>query len=82
MSLNTEYAKANVYEGKFIDYLGMLFNYSIPGQVSISMGNMINQFLVDIGVSDDARAESPAGNLFNIDNDAELLNQNDEKFLH
>jgi len=29
-------------------------------------------------VSDDARAESPAANyLFNIDNDAELLNQND-----
>ena len=83
MGLNTEYAKANVYEGKVIDYLGMLFNYSIPGQLSISMGNMINQFLVDIGVSDDARAESPAANyLFNIDNDAELLNQNDKELLH
>jgi len=37
----------------------MLFNYSIPGQVSISMGNMITEFLAEVGVGDDARAESP-----------------------
>ena len=47
------------------------------------MGNMINEFLVDICVSDDARAESPAANyLFNIDDDVELLNKNDREFLH
>ena len=52
MGLNTEYAKVNVYDGQVIDNLGMLFNYSIPGQVSICMGNMINEFLVDVGVCD------------------------------
>ena len=39
------------------------------------MENMIAEFLAEVGVGDDARAESPAANyLFNIDEDAEFLN--------
>ena len=40
----------------------MIFHFIIPGEVSISMGNMINEFLAGAGVGDDARAELPAVN--------------------
>ena len=52
--LNNEHSKANVYDGHSIDYLDMIFNSIVPGEVSISMGNMINEFLADVGVGDDA----------------------------
>ena len=56
-------------------FIGMLFRFSVPGQVYISMGNTISEFLAEVNVGDDARAESPAVNyLFNIDDDAQLLN--------
>ena len=42
---NLEYSKANVYGTLTMDYLGMLFNFSIPGQVSISMGKIVQEFL-------------------------------------
>ena len=35
----------------------MIFNFIVPGEVSISMGNTINEFLACVGVGDDARAE-------------------------
>jgi hypothetical protein len=35
--LNSNYTKANVCEGSVLDYLGMIFDYSIPGEVTISM---------------------------------------------
>ena len=44
--LNTDYSKANVYEGPVIDYLGMLFDFILPGEVSISMGNMVAELIV------------------------------------
>jgi hypothetical protein len=81
--LNMEYSKANVYDGETLDYLGMMFNFSIPGEVSITMGNMITEFLNEVGVCDDARAESPAANyLYNVDNNEELLSKSDKDHLH
>jgi len=78
--LNNEYSKANVYDGHSIDYLGMIFNFIVPDEVSISMGNMINEFLTDVGVGDDARVESPAANyLYIIDDKGELLNISDKE---
>ena len=58
--MNSDYSKANVYEGPIIDYLGMLYDFSLPSEVSISMGNMIHEFLQELAVADDAHADSPA----------------------
>ena len=81
--LNSDYSRANVYEGPSVDYLGMIFNFNIPGEVSISMGGMIDEFLSEVGVGDDAKAESPAANyLFEIDESAQLLDENDKGNLH
>jgi len=44
--LNIDYSKATVYEGSTIDYLGMLFDFVSPGEVSISMGNSCRNLLL------------------------------------
>jgi len=58
--------------GETLDYLGMLFNFNIPGEVSISTVNMVSEFLTEVGVGDGARAESPACNsLYQVDDKGE-----------
>jgi len=65
-------SKGNIYDSITVDYPGMLFNFSVTGQVSISMENMMVEFATEVEVGDDARAELLAANyLFNI---AELSN--------
>ena len=51
--LNKEYSKTNVYDTLTLKYLGVLFNFSIPGQVSIIMGKLVHDFLDEVAV--DAR---------------------------
>jgi len=61
----------------------MVFNFSVPGEVSISMGNMVHEYLAEIGIDGNARAESPAASyLFDIDESAELLDETDKDNLH
>ena len=82
-ALNSDYSKANVYEGSSIDYLGMIFNFSIPGEVSISMGNMVSEFLQELAIPDDARAESPAASyLYDVDESEANLDDENSKHLH
>ena len=68
-----------VYEGRRVDYLGMIFSFNIYQYYC----GMIDEFLSEVGVGDDARAESPAANyLFEIDESAQLLNEDDRGNLH
>ena len=61
----------------------MIFNFSIPGEVSISMGNMVSEFLQELAVPDDARAESPAANyLYDVDESEANLDDETSKHLH
>jgi hypothetical protein len=54
-----------------VDYLGMDFDYSIPGIVRISMKAMIEKILEEVPVNETAR--TPATNdLFQIDESSEL----------
>jgi len=78
--LNNEYTKENMYDGETLKYLGMNPN---PGEISISIGNFVGEFLVEVGVGNHARAESPAANyLYQVDDKGELLNQSDKEYLH
>ena len=82
-SLNKEYSRANVYDKLTLDYLGMLFNFSVPGEVSIGMGKMVQEFLDEVAVAVDARAETPAAHyLYNVDNENQSLSNNEKDNLH
>ena len=81
--MNSDYSKANVYEGPVIDYLGMLFDFSLPGELPISMGNMVAEFLQELDVADDAHAESPAAShLYSINESEAKLDDETSKHLH
>ena len=81
--MNIDCSKANAYEGSTIDYLVMLFDFGLPGKVSISMGIMVNEFLQELDVADDAHAESPAAShLYVIDESEVMLDDKTSKHLH
>ena len=44
------YNEIKISKGKVLDYLGMTFNYVVPGQVSIAMDNCEQAILVECGV--------------------------------
>ena len=75
--LNREYTTANVYEGSKLDCLGMIFNYGSPGEVSIDMSKMV------LEVPEEARRDTPAAShLFDISDNAELLDESNKKLFH
>ncbi len=37
--LRDKYNEVNVFPGKVVDYIGMTFDFIVPGQVSITMDN-------------------------------------------
>ena len=78
--LNKEYSRANVYDTLTLDYLDMLFNFCVPGEVSISMGKMVQEFLDEVAVAIDTRAETPATHyLYNVDNKSESSPNNERE---
>jgi hypothetical protein len=79
--LNEEYTKANVSRGKVLDYLGMIFDYSLKGKVSISMLSMVEEVIKDLDLPQDSFAATPAGNhLFIERNEVELGGEVKELF--
>eukprot|EP00981_Chlorochromonas_danica_P015263 scaffold11416_cov422-Ochromonas_danica.AAC.1 len=59
--LKKTYKNVSINEGKILDYLGMEFGYSVPGQVKISMKAMVEQVLQDYDdVTHRAAATTPA----------------------
>ena len=57
--------------------------FGLPGEVSISMGNMVNEFLQELDVTDDTHAESPAAShLYIIDESEVMLDDKTSKQLH
>ncbi len=44
------YTDIKVGKGKVLDYLGMTFDYDVPGQVSITMDNCEQDIFAEFGV--------------------------------
>ena len=75
----------NGSSGKRHDYLGMWLNYSIPGEVRISMEEYRRGVLDDFPEEITETPETPAtSNLFNVreDSEKELLNETRAHAFH
>jgi len=59
------YTEIKVSKGKVLDYLGMTFDYVVPGQVSITMDNCEQDILAECGVWT-MRQTPAASTLFNV----------------
>jgi hypothetical protein len=81
--LNKVYTKANVCDGKVIDYLGMIFDFSIDDEVTIGMEHMVHEILQEMDIVDGAVSKTPAASyLFDVDEKSELLNNNMRERFH
>lgn len=61
--MRSSYAEVKVCRGKVIHYLGMTFDYTVPGQVAITMDGFIQDVLAECGVSP-PRSTPACGTLF------------------
>ena len=76
-------APITVTRGKKHEYLGMEFNFSIPGKVIITMVNYIEEMLDELPEDMSGTAITPAANhLFYVDEKAEKLSTEKAEFFH
>lgn len=79
--LKKVYKKLSVKDGKVMDYLGMLVDFSTKGVVKIAMTGLIDEVLDDCPV--DKSANSPAAShLFDINSDCPKLSDREREFFH
>lgn len=79
--LERVYPKINVTKGPVLDYLGMEFDYSNPGEVQILMKSMVSEAVNEFEVV--GEAVTPAtNNLFRITDSSEKLDSKDRKRFH
>eukprot|EP01040_Poterioochromonas_malhamensis_P011620 gene11620-12678_t len=79
--LKRVYGTINIHEEDIVDYLGMDFDYSIPGIVKISMKSMIEQILEDFPTTDVSRTPASA-ELFQVDENSPLLDDERKESFH
>ncbi len=48
--MRDKYKEINIVTGKVVDYIGMVFDFIVPGQVSITMNNCERFILSDCSV--------------------------------
>jgi len=79
--LRKVYKKLSVKEGKKMDYLGMLVDFTSIGKVKISMINLIDEILADCPV-DKSAASPAASHLFDINPECPKLSDRDREIFH
>jgi len=77
--LKSIWNEITVKRGNVVDYLAMTFDFTVPGEVRITMDNIINNILIDCGV-ESTRATPAASTLFDI-RDAPKLSESDAVFF-
>jgi len=79
--LKRKYGNINIHREEVIDYLGMDFDYSKKGVVSISMNAMVDQVIEEMEVA--ASARTPASNdLFHVDEKSPFLDKERKEKFH
>jgi len=48
--LKLTYKETKIVRGQVLDYVGMIFDFTTPGEVKITMGNCVKEILADCGV--------------------------------
>jgi len=70
--LKTQFPDLKIHIGPELNYLGMTFNYRVPGEVTIEMPAFVEALLA--GSETTGKSETPAGNeLFDVDESSEPL---------
>jgi hypothetical protein len=81
--LKEVYKDLKIKRGLVHSYLGMTFDYSIPGEVKVTMENYVDELLKFCEIREDASSTVPAAPyLFNIRDDVQLLDKKHKDLYH
>ena len=70
-------------QGKTVEYLGMRIDYTVKGKVRISMYEYINKMLAELPSDMNGVSTTPAAlHLFNVDDGAQKLNEDEAQLFH
>ena len=81
--LQSKFEKISVHSGKSLTYLGMLFDFSKEGEVTISMDRYIEEIIAQWNSQVKGAATTPAtGVLFNVDTESAALSKKERERFH
>ena len=78
--LKSMYKETRTNRGLVLDYIGMTFDFSVKGRVSVTMDNCINDILSGCGVTQ-VRATPGTSDLFDV-REAPKVSIEDSKYFH
>ena len=79
--LQSAYPQISVHRGAILDYIGMTFDFTVPGEVSITMENCVSDILAECGVTA-ARATPAAETLFEVRTDVQKASPAEAAYFH
>ena len=79
--LQSVFPAISVHRGEVLDYIGMTFDFTVPGEVSITMENCVRDILSECGVTA-PRATPAAETLFDVRSDVEKASLSEVKYFH
>lgn len=79
--LDSIFPETKMHTGKALDYIGMTFDFTIQGEVKVTMKNCIEDILRDCGVTV-AKRTPAASTLFDVRKDALKLSAVEAKYFH
>jgi hypothetical protein len=77
--LRSKYDGLTVHTGKTLDFVGMVFDWSVSGQVAVTTPGLEKSLLLKVTGTTPSPAED---NLFKIDTTAEALKEHDSHLFH
>ena len=81
--MQSKFEKISVHTGKVLKYLGMLFDFSKDGEVTVSMDHYIEDVLTQWSSEVKCASTTPAtGVLFNVDTGSPLLSKKASERFH
>ena len=78
--LQSVYPETKTKHGTIVNYIGMTFDFSIEGEVQITMRNCVNDILKDCGVTHTKRTPA-AATLFEVRDDAKKATADEMQFF-
>eukprot|EP01036_Dinobryon_divergens_P034556 gene34556-44667_t len=82
--LSKAYGPITISSGTKLSYLGMNFDFGVPGKVKISMSGYVDEILDYVKIRPTEKASTPATSkkLFEIDDNSHPLNEMDKNGFH
>ena len=80
--IESKFGEVTIQRGNVLNYLGMVFDFSIKGKVKVNMGGFIEEMLIDVGNRFDGECETPARKDLFIVGTSKEVDVKEREFFH